>query len=801
MQGEIVYYKLYNIITVFFSILDSADLTVDQLERIFTEAGGPPESVREAHAYEVNDLLGKIDKRLKTIQHQKSLMPGFGERREFQPLDDDSDELLEILQGRGQKRPADKSASELREEEDHPLQSTINEGGARFDGNSGSLTPQDTPLPDDSEIPEYDISDPSDPSTSASDPSTQIETPSSLSLPSLSTDTESFRLQLSDTGTMASATMAAATGGGPSGNFDVPFKYGFSHSTHPKPEGGFKLILKNAVRYLMPAYNFQGVTNPLSNDAVYGPLLNHMSKDAVYQPLGFEIMYDSPMYYCPPSIWNALPVNSHTCKIESVEVKVIPISTQVFFTTGSTDTGPVSTEYDKNIYKIIGANQMPTCYQRFGIQGTITTMTPVSSDFTKVDYLRMKNRIWGPKAGLGTGGLKAERFMCQTARRENEILGGIYYDQGDDHGINLAIEGLRELRPFHAVAGKVFIHHKYKPINGYIGDPWIYNVIYGYSPSADSWANKEQRFWEEAYKGEVSLMLQLSKTYSDTTQSVSLKDDSSNALTDDFIATDLRNNMFGSTAIQGSTSLLPMIGFDDMNGNWGFGSIVSDITTKNMVYNYYPFRRKNYRPLKQKQTADKTISGATYHYNETLSFNSYHSKIERADSFLPTSRADNDAWSKPPKQPPSLNIGMEGVPQKDFRTGATTWMSAAFTCAVEYTMVIDCSYKFPDQMFTEPNTSAYAKYDYESNKDDVLGFVVKRTRFTDLVGTTKDDVIYQIQDIQPPEFCDVFVNGRLPQGCRTGISVIPGDARFPNIYAQSSFTSVPQMLNTGGNGI
>lgn len=726
------------------------------------------------------------------MQHNKALMPNFGQRQEYQPAElDDDDELLDILQGgRGKKRPAESSA-----EDEHPLQSTLNRGGARFDGNSGSLTPEETPLPDSSEI-EY-IDDPPAASSSSEEYSDQLAPPSLAS-----TEPESFRLELSEVSGMSAGAMAAtAGGGGPSGNFEVPFRYGFSNSCHPKPEGGFQLVLKNAVRYLMPAYNLTAVQNPLNNDAVYGPLLNHMSKDAIYQPLGFEIMYDSPMYYCPPSIWGAIPVNTHTCRIESVEVKIIPISTQVFFTTGSTDTGPVSTEYDKNLYKIVGANHLPTCYQRFGIQGTVTTMTPTSSDFAKVDYLRMKNRLWGPKAGLGTGGIKAERFCVQTARRENEILGGFYYDQTLDRGINLYVERQRELKPFQAVAGKVWIHHKYKPINGYIGDPWIYSPLYKNAPSADNWANKEQQFWEEAYKGEVLLMLQQTKQFATTSGNTQITDDATNYLTQEHMWTDLRTDNYGGTAMQGSADKRPMTGWDDMYGNWGFGSIVSDITTKNMVYNYYPFRRKNQRPLKQFQKADKTVSGATYHYKETLSFNSYHSKIERADSFVPTNKPDNDVWYKPPKMPPSINIGMEGVPQKDFRTGATTWMSAAFTCAVEYTMVVDCEYKFPDQMFTEPCNSVYASHKYESDKDDVLSFVVKRTRYTDLTGTTKDDVIYQIQDIQPPEFSDIFVNGYIPKGCRTGIAVIPGDAKFPNIQDQSSFTNVPSMIDSFSNGL
>lgn len=780
-------------------------MTVTQLERVFAEAGTEgPLPVREAHPWEIQNILKKIDLRMEALKHNKDInknLPG-GHSEPFQSAGDDSDDLLNGLQEKpNRKRPAGESVSALEDDSEHPLQSTLNQGGARFDGNSGSLTPIDSPIPQDTLRDHGAQGIESNPNpysqleqSNNAQPLTQIETPS------LSTNTASGIVNLAAS-SMGSTAAAGAGGRNSSGQVDCPFPLGYQGPvTIPHLDGiGFDVIFENNVRLVTPAWNLKAVSNPYNHIGKDGAIMNlGAGKDFLYQPMGQEIPYDTPIVYCPPSDWAALPFQTHKCRIKYVEVKAVPISSQVFFTTGSTDPGPVTTEYDKYILAFKGGNQRPVMWSRMAIEGAVTTanaMSPIATNYAPPDYKRLKEKFWGPIDATASDGIVAQKFLCQNVRRELETMGGYFYDGGGSatpvKGINLEMEGLKKPVAFDSVKGQVILHERYTPKNGLISSPWFKDTLYPNAPQAHSFADNEQTAYDEALKSEVALMLQLSNTakYARHNQIVP-GDDQGNYLSHELFSHDMRDIMF--TKVSGA----PLGGFDDMYGNWAFGKIDSDITNRVLQYNYAPFRTKNGLPLKAWTLADRTVGAKTYHYHETLSLQTYHSKIERGDSFLPAGKPDNDRFPKPAPVPPSLIISMEAIQQKDYRGDASTWMSAACTWGVSFKMVIECSYSFPKQVFTEPNLRCiYAKYGDGEQEDEALHFIVRKALFGVSTPTVEKDVYYQIQSMQPPELSDFHFQGHIPKTQKTGMGVIPGDPTFTRIIPQSQLTAVPTCIN------
>lgn len=736
-------------------------------------------------------LKGDLQERLRTPR------PTFRDG-EVSDMDEDEQNMLNVLQERpGQKRPAEQSASE------YHLESTRNQGGASFNSIDGSLTPIDTPLPDDTL--EGHIEDNPNPYVEEelhqldnaqqipSQLSTQLETPSA-------TGSEPMVLGSVETGNMSSA--AVAGGGQSSGQQPIPFRLGFQEpKTIPHKQGvGFDLITENNVRMTTPAWNFLAVTNPYSNLGDEGALFNLAAGNGfLYQPMGQEIPYDTPIAYFPPSVLFNLPLTTHTCKIKWVEVVAIPTSTQVFYNTGSTDTGPVTSMYDFNLYKMIGGNHSPVMWSRLAIQDAVSSnnpMTPISTNYEPVDYQRLKERFWGPINVTATGGISDNKFLCNNIRRELEVVGGYWYDGGGNYtrvnGVNLMMERKKDIKSYGEVAGKPFLIHRYEPKNGTISSPWIKQSMYPNAPQTANLGQQEQKAFLEALKSEVALFLQYSNSEA-TLENVPLDDDTGTYLVSEMTRNDKRGSLYSST------NNIPKSGFDDMYGNWAFGLINSDLPTRRLVYNYYPFRTKNYAPLKAWSLADRDVGTGTalkhYHYQESLSLQAYHSKIERADSFIPIKHADNDTFPKACSAPPSLIIGMEAIQQKDFRTNKSTWMAAATTWGISFKMCIECTYKYPEPAFTEPNfKTPYVEYNLEGPEDELLRFVVRKAVYKPNSTTEELDVTYQIQDMQPPELMDFHFYGSVPKTQKTGMSCIPGDPKFPRISAQSTMTDVSTVI-------
>ena len=313
--------------------------------------------------------------------------------------------------------------------------------------------------------------------------------------------------------------------------------------------------------------------------------------------------------------------------------------------------------------------------------------------------------------------------------------------------------------------------------------------MYPNAPASTNFSDNEQVAYDEVLKSEVSLMLQFANSSRKLQRTWNVpKDDQAAYLTHELLETDYKDEPYSKngTAI--------VAGFDDMYGNWAFGKIDSNITNRKLQYNYYPFRTKNRLPIYAWTLESKNVLNKVYNYHETLSLQSYHSKIERGDSFIPVNKPDNDTFPKPSKVPPSLIIGMEAIQQKDFRGDSSTWMSAACTWGISFKMCIECKYSFPSQVFTEPGRTPYMKYDDMELEDEALHFVVRKALYDVNLPNTEKDVYYQIQSMQPPELSDFHIGGHIPKTQKTGMGVIPGDPTFPRVTPQSSLTSVPTVI-------
>jgi hypothetical protein len=223
-------------------------------------------------------------------------------------------------------------------------------------------------------------------------------------------------------------------------------------------------------------YNFSEQVNPFSAKR---ELSYNTPGSQLCKPIGHTLPWDIIGFYCTPAEWESLLWKTHKIEIESVEVSIIPIDKTVFFTTGSTDSKPVSTEHSAYIYKV---DSLPPNCATLRCQpksGAIDLNWTTDTLLAPTDYKRLRDRLWGPSTRAKTG-----HSCADGIKRELETLSCLLLDNPtvfSDYGSFLLGE-YQDVYPLEEVfqqakMGIPFITKKYKPVCGLVNDPSCKTVM------------------------------------------------------------------------------------------------------------------------------------------------------------------------------------------------------------------------------------------------------------------------------------------------------------------------------------
>ena len=217
-------------------------------------------------------------------------------------------------------------------------------------------------------------------------------------------------------------------------------------------------------------YNFSEQVNPFTAKR---ELSYNAPGSQLCKPLGHTLPWDIIGFYCTPAEWESLLWKTHKIEIESVEVSVTPLDKTVFFTTGSTDSKPVSTEHSAYIYKVENLPSNVTTLRCQPKSGAIALDWTDDTNLAPTDYTRLRDRLWGPSTRTKTG-----HSCADGVKRELENLSCLLLDDPTkcaDYGSFLLGEyqdvfSLEKVFK-DAEMGIPFITKKYKPVCGLVNDP------------------------------------------------------------------------------------------------------------------------------------------------------------------------------------------------------------------------------------------------------------------------------------------------------------------------------------------
>lgn len=233
------------------------------------------------------------------------------------------------------------------------------------------------------------------------------------------------------------------------------------------------------------AYNLREVSNPFGNSVLKSTC---SFGDFTFLPCGFDIPWDWIPFYCTPAEFDSLDwgPRGRIIEIDSVECKVTPISKQVFFTTGSADTNPVSTEHAAFLYKCNGLNQLPgVMFQRLQLSNG-GSMNPTEGKITTIDYGRLRNRLWGQRdrdADRGTltnTSVTGNVPLMFGVSRELETINGLLLDNPKEYSLGhpAFLAECTETVAYQQAMGQPFVSQAYKPTCGLLQDPRCSGPMY-----------------------------------------------------------------------------------------------------------------------------------------------------------------------------------------------------------------------------------------------------------------------------------------------------------------------------------
>lgn len=233
------------------------------------------------------------------------------------------------------------------------------------------------------------------------------------------------------------------------------------------------------------AYNLREVANPFGQN-IKSAMCSY--GDFTFLPCGFDIPWDWIPFYCTPAEFDSLDwgPRGRIIEIDSVECKVTPVSKQVFFTTGSADTNPVSTEHAAFIFKCDGLNQIPgVMFQRLQLSNG-GSMNPTEGKLAPIDYGRLRDRIWGSRnrdtdrGTLSSTSVTGNVPMMFGVSRELETVNGLLLDNPKEYNMGhpAFLAEVTDTVPYNQAMGQPFVMQTYKPTCGLLQDPRCVGPMY-----------------------------------------------------------------------------------------------------------------------------------------------------------------------------------------------------------------------------------------------------------------------------------------------------------------------------------
>lgn len=269
-------------------------------------------------------------------------------------------------------------------------------------------------------------------------------------------------------------------GGGGAGASQVPVGRIGKNKPQYGANGETVLFSGNRMMYTW-AYNMNEQKNPFGEvrNLSYG-----MNGQQQVKPLGHTIPWDWIPFYCTPAEWESLNWSTHKIEIEEVGVMITPMDKSVFFTTGSTDSKPVSTEHAAYLFKYDDIDSVPGLmtgmFDSPGPSGTETVDATMDwSTDTRLavpNYQRLRERLWGMRNSTNTfsTGRPVKGASCLDGiKRELESVLGLLLDKPEtsyDFGSFLTGEH-QDVFPITECLGKPFIQKTFKPKIGIVADP------------------------------------------------------------------------------------------------------------------------------------------------------------------------------------------------------------------------------------------------------------------------------------------------------------------------------------------
>lgn len=566
------------------------------------------------------------------------------------------------------------------------------------------------------------------------------------------------------------------------------------------PDGSTVIFSGNRLMYTW-AYNFAD-QNPLGNSDL--SKANFSYGDNELKPLGFDIPWDWIPFYCTPAEWDALDWGNRKIEIDHVEITVTPHAKTVCFTTGSTDSNPVSTEYDCYVYKAENLHKIDGLMFTRGQSASTAIDWKSSKTLLKpVSYQRLKERFWGAKNPAVTG-VDGRGSDVETVKRELETVLCLNVPKTKT-GLGDYLWGeIHDTFDITAVMNKPFIHKRYKPVVGLVCDPRRKAMpLASLAPGASlTTAPYYQQGKPEVLLSEfVALFTNRFPDCETAAIKVGTQDDAIK------IPSYARNVRQYHTVVNANADTL----YVDAPSytNLQFMAQVASNTQANGNYtnciagitawwdNTYKLDKVNYG-CETYLLKDYDLPVTVSQGSQQASLSTYNSKIERANAFIPAG-ADTDVFPKPCQVQEPICIGMKPVLASDPNTGNVAFLKGSITWLIEYKMVLKQTYIAPDLRRTEPIANKKADYSFGVREHgyQLLNNVTQLFKKTGAADVLKSNSYYVLNPMEE----DTFVNGSLVKTVRTARPADPMDGVVYNGSLQKNMTALDMNLNKVTNGL
>lgn len=652
------------------------------------------------------------------------------------------------------------------------------------------------------------------------------------------------------------------------------------------------------------AFNYSEQKNPFAYGKVN--LAFNAPGTSVVKPLGHTLPWDWNGFYCTPAEWESLNWGTHRIEVEEVGVRVTPIDKSVFFTTGSSQTNPVSTEHAAYVFKMEEFPQgvpilaVQPKNEKSGIDWT------GNDNLAPLSYLRLRDRLWGPKVRGSTG------FSCMDGvKRELEPILGMLLDDTSsypDYGSSTFGEFM-EVYPITEAMGKPFIKKVYRPKNGLVYDPQIRVIHTKFEADKSSMTSTpnylpsplESQLKEAAlllHKHPVSCMMVYNNNFQQgsTTDKLYYSRDSAAfslyktkkefdpSLSQDNIvygtitattgqATNnteytvspapttiaLRDAASGSVPPPGMFPILESTSSDGKpNSPYPAASLAVHVASskddRRLMYpklttggstftqvsdhidivcagqqalgcnstsvqnSFLPLSGKQpqqfmeaysstsdpkskYSSWVQSATLDKDTDLDYGDGSNTYTLSSWHSKIEKGNSFLPF-EADRDCFPDPIPEQPRFVFGVKPVIASDPNNGNTDFLKTTVNWKIDYYMKIKQTYVKPQLRFVERRATnsgktgpqvlpLKAEYSLGIPKRGMEISVIATGKYTD--GSTEKTVTFDASDLNPMQR-ELTIDGKLIRTIRTAPLLHPEDTVTFDGSTMGQLTSTPAVL-------